>query len=879
MLLAGVMSVGAAQAQTVKGQEGAKSEAPIPAITDWSSRSIVHGKAKMPDEFPQTAAGDAELERKYRDPRYVAGVLRRIESEMPAVRTMQQRTIPQAVNKAVNDRRRGHGGGTPDESTYDGLMERDWNNVLGGSANGLGGSGVLGAYPAKYTFDIFATPSCTADFVVYGTNAAGAAGTGGLGSGGEHVLSVGQPTAGQLLTINTNAGSGIRNVVLTASTTLNTGTNFLIGADATATAINIAAAVERARGQTGVRAVRSGTSITLERLTAGTSATFVTETLGNTTLGAVAGASGTAGQPTIVAFNQLYKNNCAQPHGGNKPNVMWSYNTGNGFIVETSPVLSYYDNGAQTAFVQRNGTELQLVLLKGLAGTNNYVEMPTTLTSVAAADYRTCSAPCMLVIPFTGTDSPDSSPTYSSPYVDYTNDVIWVGDGNSRLHKFERVFRGNTPAELVTGGFPVAVSTTGGLDLSPAVSDDTYVYIGSQSGAAAGVGGMVHRVHATTAAVTSSAKLSADGRSGFRAPMILDVTHNRLNAFVFSRPGTITDASLCTHTAPTYVFCRAVVQFNTANFAAAPITREIGLGSITGEAMALWMGAFDEAYYASGTGTGAMYMCGGSLPRTQQTYLWKVPFTNGVMGLPVIGAQIGNDDADTDGIIYQCSPPTYVKNGSNEYLYVSVSGAGPAFASAPGCGNATDTNPLSSCMYMFNLNDLGAHETWTFTVNADIGNVASNITINTPATNNLNVVITAGTSQTCTATGGAFNRGSTQAADADSLRACLSLVPGFTVGGTGNSIVLTSVAPGNVAYTVTESFTNIGFANANGASATTWASTNQPRAALQIIGGTGGIIVDNVGTNSNGVVGAQQIYTTSTGTTGNAIQASQSGLN
>jgi hypothetical protein len=48
-----------------------------------------------------------------------------------------------------------------------------------------------------------------------------------------------------------------------------------------------------------------------------------------------------------------------------------------------------------------------------------------------------------------------------------------------------------------------------------------------------------------------------------------------------------------------------------------------------------------------------------------------------------------------------------------------------------------------------------------------------------------------------------------------------------------------------------------------------------PRAALLVPGGTGGIIVDNVG---NSTTGAQQIYTTNAGTTGNAVQASQSGL-
>lgn len=177
ILLAGVMSVGAVQAQTtVKVQEGAKSDAPIPAITDWSSNSVIYGKPKLPEEFARTAAGDAELTRMYRDPRYVAGVLRRVESETPRMTALAKSThATVTATTSCKERRRGHCTDTPptssDSST--GIL-RDWSNVLGGGTNGQGGSGMEGVFPAKYTFDITALPSCANDFVVYPTNAAGA---------------------------------------------------------------------------------------------------------------------------------------------------------------------------------------------------------------------------------------------------------------------------------------------------------------------------------------------------------------------------------------------------------------------------------------------------------------------------------------------------------------------------------------------------------------------------------------------------------------------------------------------------------------------------------------------------------------------------------
>ena len=66
-------------------------------------------------------------------------------------------------------------------------------------------------------------------------------------------------------------------------------------------------------------------------------------------------------------------------------------------------------------------------------------------------------------------------------------------------------------------------------------------------------------------------------------------------------------------------------------------------------------------------------------------------------------------------------------------------------------------------------------------------------------------------------------------------------------------------------------------ADLNGATPGTgaaWDPSNVPSAALATPGGTGGIIVDNVRPEA----GASQVYFSHTGTTGNAIQASQSAL-
>ena len=53
-----------------------------------------------------------------------------------------------------------------------------------------------------------------------------------------------------------------------------------------------------------------------------------------------------------------------------------------------------------------------------------------------------------------------------------------------------------------------------------------------------------------------------------------------------------------------------------------------------------------------------------------------------------------------------------------------------------------------------------------------------------------------------------------------------------------------------------------------------WGTTNVSSAGLAVPGGTGGIVVDNVRPEQ----GASQVYFSHTGSTGNAVQASQNAL-
>lgn len=779
ILLVGAMSVGAVQAQTAKGQEGANSEAPIPAVTDWSSRSIVHGKAKMPDEFPQTAAGDAELQRMYRDPRYVAGVLRRIESEMPALRTMQQRTIPQAVNKAVNDRRRGHGNG--DDSEAVSSVVRDWSNVLGGGANGLGGRGMPGVFPAKYTFNITAAPSCANDFVVYPTNAPGASSS---GTNVERRTVTFTARAGNGDTIVIGTANTPRSVTITAvdsgtpaANQYTRGPNTTNSVEASTNATNLALAINRFSGQTGISASSAGAVVTLSQNTGGNNATLpITNDLNNSTLSNNLNGDGAAGQPTLIAFNQLYQgvgacNGSWNQNGATKaPNVLWAYNTGNGAVVETSPVLSYFDDAKQAAFIQRTGNTLELVLLKWQSGqgTAGVPIAPANLTAAAYQAARGGSATAMHRITLPGTSNSGSTPTYSAPFVDYSDDVLWVGDGNGRLHKYTGVFRGLPAA--AGGAFPVTLEA--GLKMSPPVSSGGRVYIGSESGAGA-VGGKLYRVNASTGVIeASSAKLARESSTALRASPIIDGTTGQIYTFVYNdNTSTYSDTLRCNAFQGEIDGCRAVIQFP-ALFAASSLGDRRFIGRGNGLNRTLQAGYFDDAFYASGNGTGSMYIVGGQPGNTFYATLWRIPITAGVLGTPVQGATFGDRDRYQEGAgansgtdnLQELSPTTVIKNGTNEYIFVSTA----TYANAAGCGSGTFTN--SACVYMYNLADLNG-----------------------------------------------------------------------SGAGTGSP----------------------------------WGTGNAPAAALAAPGGTGGIVVDNV----SNTTGASQIYFSQLQSGGNAIQASQSGLN
>ncbi len=280
----------------------------------------------------------------------------------------------------------------------------------------------------------------------------------------------------------------------------------------------------------------------------------------------VAGTTG--GHPNLIAFNNLYVNDTATGLcPGTTPNVMFAYNittpTTTGKIV-TSPIIS--EDGTQIGFVESLGTSAIFHVLTWTAGQG---------TSTVAA------APPASMISLTY--SAASNSTTSSPYIDYSNDTVYLGSDDGQIHQITGVFNG-TPT--ISGApWPVTLSTN--FRLSPPVLDTRLgeLMVGSANG-------NLYQISVGTGAVTTLVVGRSTGTSpGIVAAPIVDVTNG--TTFVIS-------ANDGTSAVLVEADTSSMTQLAKAN---------IGLGASAGTALNILEPAFDNNYY-NDPSTGQIHTCG-----------------------------------------------------------------------------------------------------------------------------------------------------------------------------------------------------------------------------------------------------------------------------
>ena len=574
----------------------------------------------------------------------------------------------------------------------------------------------------------------------------------------------------------------------------------------------------------------------------------------------LAGAAGpTTGQASIVAYGNLYTPGCTAP----VPSVYWAYNTGAGEI-QSSPVFSL--DGTQIAFMQPDtgpGGGTFLVLLKWAASATQTIGSPDTLMSVLPGGYVGCTAPCMTEFRLTDAGThPSDTPLPSlltTPAM-----TAFVGDDSGYLHKFSHVFHGtalNLPSEVKTGGWPVQVNPSAPTALSSPVYDSVTgnVFVADN-------GGFLYRVNSSTAAVTTSGQLDFsdefDGGPGIVEGPILDHTAGVVYVFATSdgseelqRRGRLHRGLPARHR-----FCYWRYWIGGRGWK----QQHRNYGA---ESNLHW--AFDSTYKNSANATGNLYVCGntGGTPT-----IYQVAIADGVPGTVNAGPVLSTSTTP-------CSPVTDVLNsnasgGATEWIFASAEAGGVSTACASG-----------GCL--LNFKDTPWLALNAYTVGQEV--VDSNF--------HIEFVGTAGRSSA----GPVFWNSSPGGSTTDGTVGWLDLGPvsaaplaswvhnhpysrkGAEILDGNNNIELVTTT-GTSGASVTFNLT-VGGTTTDGT--VTWTNVGPPpTAALAVTGGTSGIIVDNtVATGTE--AGASQVYfsilgsqtcTTSGGTGGCAVQASQSAL-
>ncbi len=419
------------------GQGFARPDGSIPIPRDWSSKHVVFTAGFTPEQAAKM----------WNEPRAYAEWLTHGNAP-PDSGLVRRPSRPRRLSR--------------------GRVKKDW-------AISLGAGGVAqGMSPAKYSFNVNATPSCSSDFAVFPINAS-------TGNTRANVIGTftAEPAAGNTtsITITPSGGSGVT-LTLTSSATSNTGLNFERSSTTATDAANLAAAINRNLSSTArdrVVAVASANTVTVYALTPGTGVTLtVANTLTNFSWGTVtAGTNGS--QANIVAFNNLYSGSGTSLCNLSNPEFIFSYASGVG-PVATSPGLSL--GGTEISYVE-NDPNIGAILhvLTFATGSTEYgtsascasnnnggTTLPTCATnpvipgSTSGSTAGDFMLPLGLVAANATTGVAGAADSFSSPFTDYENDTTYVGDNNGYLYAITPTFNG-TPA-YAGGNFPVQVSAS-----------------------------------------------------------------------------------------------------------------------------------------------------------------------------------------------------------------------------------------------------------------------------------------------------------------------------------------------------------------------------------------------------------------------------------
>lgn len=378
------------------------------------------------------------------------------------------------------------------------------------------------------------------------------------------------------------------------------------------------------------------------------------------------GATPSATQANIMAFNNLYTGTASSscPNGPQtppttdytQPTVMWSYRAGTAASY-LSPALSL--DGTKVALVEdATGSAAMFDVLTWVAGQGTSATAPVTPgsggSSLTRLSYTTSSA--------TGCNS-SAANSNSSAYIDYTNDVAYIGADNGILYRITGVFKG-TPAVQ----YCITVNKNK-LLTSPVYNESTNeVYVSD------GFSVYAYTAGATGFAAAGSIQVASTSASD---PIVLSPIIDVLNQFVYVFSG----ADLTnTHS--------IVSQMNLALTSQA--TAQIGPQT----SQFVLDGDFDNIYYTVGMkgGAGTLYVCGTQTGAATKPALYALSFSapNGIMN----STPVMSDDVNINGASNPagtCSPLLDFYDGTNDHLFVGTG----TYSATTGANLVTEWNTNS----------------------------------------------------------------------------------------------------------------------------------------------------------------------------------------
>lgn len=503
--------------------------------------------------------------------------------------------------------------------------------------------------PAKYTFDAGATPSCASDFVVMGLNVPGVS-----GSPAAAIAASGASRNNNVVTITTSAAH-----------------NFAIGAQVT-----IAGVTDTSfNGTFVITSIPTATTFTYAQ-------TATNATSGN-------GTATEVNQANLVAFNNLYSGNITGNVGlcgTGSATFMWAYNVSSaGGSILTSPSISL--DGKKIAFVESTPTSSIFRVLT--------YDPCTVSTSQCAGNGASATSP---VVPGSGNAASMSSPityasatnTLSSPWIDYHNDVAYVGADNATIYRITGVFYGTptldtnfgttpgvpgitlsnncasvaaTPAKLTA---PVQVlGSTGGLDTG-------YLFVGDDTGC-------LTAIDVATRTVIGSVTVGGHTVGGltpavYDAPVVDVSNPNLLSVFATSSSSNNSTSFGGVSVLNTAAIIQAELDTTVPTFSAVS-GAQLGSGATSSSFLQLHAPAFDNNYFNNNitATTGFMYACGTGTGNTAPS-LMRIGFTAGsppIMNTAVNGSPVLL--SGSNGV--ECSPLLEFANPSispTDLLFVSI---------------------------------------------------------------------------------------------------------------------------------------------------------------------------------------------------------------